>query len=119
VNKAEGDYDAVCILRRSRKRSRFDSSCFHCQQCAEKYLKGRLNQAGLQFSKTHDLAALLKQLSAVEPLWMGMELALRNLTNSAVAVRYPGVLSDSTAAAEAFKTCQRPRKLARASLGLH
>jgi HEPN domain-containing protein len=84
----------------------------------EKYLKARLNEAGLPFSKTHDLVVLLKQLRTIEPLWMGMELALRKLTNSAVAVRYPGVFSDSAAAAEAFKTCQQLRKLARASLGL-
>ncbi|MDR0598605.1 MAG: HEPN domain-containing protein, partial [Treponema sp.] len=34
--------------------------CFHCQQAAEKYLKGFLVFKGIEFPKTHDLAALLK-----------------------------------------------------------
>lgn len=33
VLKAEADYDAVLLLRRSRKPSRFDTIRFHCQQC--------------------------------------------------------------------------------------
>jgi len=70
VSKAEGDYDAAGILRRSRKRSRYDAICFHCQQCAEKYLKARLNEAGLPFGKTHDLDVLLQPLSRIEPLWI-------------------------------------------------
>jgi HEPN domain-containing protein len=50
VKKAENDYDTVLLLLRSRKRGRFDTICFHCQQCIEKYLKGRLVEAGLSFS---------------------------------------------------------------------
>ena len=42
VSKAEGDFAVVGILRRSRKPGRRDAICFHCQQCAEKYLKARL-----------------------------------------------------------------------------
>jgi HEPN domain-containing protein len=65
ASKAEGDYDAVCILRRSRKPSRFDAICFHCHQCAEKYLKARLSEAKIRFAKTHDLALLLRLTAAV------------------------------------------------------
>jgi hypothetical protein len=60
----------------------------------------------------------LKQLRLIEPLWMGLEPALKRLTDFAVTVRYPGMSTDTAAAAESFKTCQQVRKLARASLGL-
>ena len=118
VSKAEGDYDAVCILRRSRKPSRYDAICFHCQQCAEKYLKARLNEAGLAFGKTHDLDVLAQRLHSIEPLWVTMRPALKRLTDFAVAVRYPGWSTDRVAAAEAFDTCRQMRALARLSLGL-
>ena len=32
-----------------------DAVCFHCQQCAEKYLKARLQQDRIVFGKTHNL----------------------------------------------------------------
>jgi HEPN domain-containing protein len=117
VKKAESDYDAVLILRRSRKASRFDPICFHSQQCAEKYLKARLNEAGISFSKTHDLAVLLKLAAAPEPLWITMDAALKRLTDFAVAVRYPGTTAGVRAATEAYTTCKRTRELARTSLG--
>src|SRR3954470_13752145 len=50
---------SLMVLLRSRKPSRRDPLCFHCQRCAEKYLKGRLIEAGLPFTRTHDLEQLL------------------------------------------------------------
>ena len=32
--------------------------CFHCQQCAEKYLKALLISRGVDFPRTHDLVLL-------------------------------------------------------------
>jgi HEPN domain-containing protein len=118
VSKAEADFDAVVILRRSRKPNRFDVICFHCQQCAEKYFKARLNEEGIFFSKTHDLVLLVQMLQSVEPLWLALEPRLKQLTEFAVAVRYPGRSVDQTSASEAFVTCNRVRKFVRESLGL-
>jgi HEPN domain-containing protein len=118
VSKAEGDYGAVRILRRSRKRNRFDVICFLCQQCAEKYLKARLNEAGIRFAKTHDLGTLLAMLKPVEPLWLGMDVALKNLTDFAVLVRYTGRSANRSTAMAAFKTCTKLRELARQRPGL-
>src|SRR5437016_197750 len=98
VSKAEGDYGDVQILRRSRKRKRFDNICFLSQQCAEKYLKARLTEAGIRFQRTHNLVHLLSLLRRIEPLWLIMELRLRRLSDFAVAVRYPGVSPDRAAA---------------------
>ena len=46
----------------------FDSVCFHAQQCAEKYLKARLQDLGIIVPKTHDLTQLLELLLATEPM---------------------------------------------------
>jgi HEPN domain-containing protein len=67
-----------------------DGAAFHCQQAAEKVLKGFLVQAGIDFRKTHDLDLLgrtvLTRFPSLEPL----VLPLRDWTNWSVAYRYPG-----------------------------
>ena len=67
IAKAEGDFQAASALARTRKVPLPDHVCFHCQQCAEKYLKARLEEAGIHFPKTHDLEVLLGLVLAVEP----------------------------------------------------
>ena len=42
VDKAEADYAAALLFRKSRKKFSRDITCFHVQLCLEKYLKGRL-----------------------------------------------------------------------------
>ena len=42
-----------------------DTVCFHCQQAAEKYLKGFLAWRRVPFTKIHDLLELLKQIQQV------------------------------------------------------
>jgi hypothetical protein len=53
VQKAEDDWNAARQLNRVRKDPNYDGVCFHCQQSAEKYLKARLEEAGISFPKTH------------------------------------------------------------------
>jgi HEPN domain-containing protein len=60
-NKAENDLLNVHSNLRA-ERYATDTVCFHCQQAAEKYLKGLLAWHHVPFAKTHDLAALLQQL---------------------------------------------------------
>jgi HEPN domain-containing protein len=118
VSKAEGDYDVVTLLLRSRKRSRYDPICFHSQQCVEKYLKARLTEAGIAFPKTHDLPVLLSLSVAVQPLW-AIELPRMNvLTGWAILARYPGSSAIRADAIEAVGTCRRFRRLARDGLGI-
>jgi len=38
INKAEADFEGAMHLARRRKKPLPDLVCFHCQQCAEKYL---------------------------------------------------------------------------------
>jgi HEPN domain-containing protein len=118
VTKAEGDYDVILLLLKSRKKTRFDQICFHSQQCIEKYLKGRLNEANIAFPKTHDLVAVLKLSQPIEPLWGVFAMPFRSVTDWAVLPRYPGSFATAAQGKEAVKICRRFRKVARASLGL-
>ena len=54
VAKAEEDHLAALDLARRRKRPLWSGVCFHAQQCAEKYLKARMEEAGLPLQRTHE-----------------------------------------------------------------
>ena len=55
IAKAEGDWNSAQRQYRARQRPNDDAACFHAQQCAEKYLKARLEEAVIAFGRTHDL----------------------------------------------------------------
>ena len=118
VKKAEEDYLAAQALSRRRKKPLHNSVCFHCQQCAEKYLKARIEEAGLRIPRTHDLEALLNALLPIEPLWASLRRALQNLTDFAVDFRYPGMTATKQDARTAFRDCKVVRAEARLALGL-
>ncbi|MHC4155505.1 MAG: HEPN domain-containing protein [Planctomycetota bacterium] len=59
VAKAEGDFAMMERECAVGSEANYDGICFHAQQCAEKYLKARLCEGGISFSKIHDLVALL------------------------------------------------------------
>jgi HEPN domain-containing protein len=92
--------------------------CFHCQQCLEKYLKGRLVEAGLAFPKTHDLFVLINLCIGLEPAWQQFAKALDAITGYAVDFRYPGHSTTLREARSAMKHCRALRAAARRSLGL-
>jgi HEPN domain-containing protein len=84
IGKAEGDFATAGREVRARKAPNYDAACFHAQQCIEKYLKARLQEAGLPFGRMHDLPALLNLLLPVEPSWEFLRPHLRALTPFAV-----------------------------------
>lgn len=88
--KAEGDFTTAGREIGAVESPNYDAACFHAQQCAEKYLKARLVEAGIEFSKPHDLGALLDLLVPVEMIWESLRFELDSLTDRAVEVRYPG-----------------------------
>ncbi len=118
VSKAEGDFAIVERESRARKNPSYDGICFHAQQCAEKYLKARLCEAGIHVEKVHDLPALLEKLLPVEPLWETYRSDLAYLSDFAVHFRYPGESADHSTALCARSLCRSFRKGARQSLGL-
>jgi HEPN domain-containing protein len=119
VAKAEGDWNAARQLNRVRKDPNYDGVCFHCQQSAEKYLKARLEEAGLLFARTHDLLVLHQLVLQVEPAWQGLQSNLIFLNPYAVGYRYPGLTATKADAKAALKDCQELRRVIRTALGLH
>ena len=118
VRKAEGDFAILERESRARKNPSYDGACFHAQQCAEKYLKARLCEAGAHFGKVHDLPALLDQVLTLEPLWEAHRANLAYLSDFAVHFRYPGESADRATALRARALCRSFRKAARQSLRL-
>ena len=118
VSKAEGDFAILERECRARKTPSYDGACFHAQQCAEKYLKARLCEAGVSFGKTHDLVALLEKALSVEPAWETYREDLAYLSDFAVTFRYPGESADRQSALDARRRCRLFRRAARAALGL-
>lgn len=119
VRCAEEDFNvATSQWRRRVKHPTHSAICFHCQQCAEKYLKARLTEAGLAVPRVHDLMLLLQRLLPVEPLWAAYASSLRGLNDYAVKFRYPGHAATRADARAALKACRSIRAEVRASLGL-
>ena len=90
ISKAEGDYFSALREYRARKHVNHDSTCFHAQQCVEKYLKAALVNLGIPFAKTHDLLPLLDACSARHALWATWHDDVEWLSQYAVLFRYPG-----------------------------
>ena len=66
-----------------------DIVCFHCQQSAEKYLKGLLTLLGVSFPKTHDLRILL-ELARKHATLQTPAAKVLPLNRYAIEGRYPG-----------------------------
>src|SRR5262249_44366975 len=115
VKKAEEDY----ALAKQGSRSKVpvhNGVCFHCQQCAEKYLKGLLEQLGLPVAKTHDLDDLLNDVKSHHPGLLSLRRGLLFLTDFAVGTRYPGRNASKRQAVAALRWAGRIRKSARTLL---
>ena len=118
VEKAEEDYAAALYLSRKRKPPVPGIVCFHCQQCAEKYLKALLVETGIRFPKTHDLLALLKLFATVAPFLVSFREKLEPLNDYAVEFRYPSESATKEDAKLALTNCRAVRKEIRKVLGL-
>jgi HEPN domain-containing protein len=118
INKVESDWVSAQREARARKHPNYDLACFATQQCAEKYLKARLVEAGISFRKIHDLVDLLNLVLLVEPTWSLLQPDLSFLTAFAVAYCYPGADATKTVARDAIKSCRRVRKVIRTAFGL-
>ena len=84
----------IVRAKRSLDVSDTEDALFHCEQAAEKALKGHLLSLGWKLAKTHDVGALLKELNlrGVNATWFAPVAAL--LANEYMALRYPGFDTD-------------------------
>ncbi len=99
-----------------------DTVCFHCQQAAEKYLKGFLAWHKVAFAKTHDLLELLRQVKEVTVTDAEMlSTCLLLLDPYSVGVRYPLEYErepDEHEVEEAVEAAYTVREWVRLQLGL-
>jgi HEPN domain-containing protein len=118
IEKAKGDWHDALSRYRARKHPNYDSVCFHTQQCVEKYLKARLEEAGIEFAKTHDLPLLPTLALQIEPSWTVLQPEVAVLSPYAVDFRYPGKWATKADANQAVKYCREIRRVIRTAFGL-
>lgn len=116
VEKAEEDFRVAVWIQREPVGSP-NAVCFHCQQCAEKYLKALLTENGVPFGKTHDLDVLLdlgaRPITSLE----AFRHDLKFLSPFSVEARYPGISADPPDALEALRIATRFREQVLTVLG--
>ena len=118
IEKAEGDWTSAQREYRARQRPNYDAASFYAQPCTEKYLRARLEEAGIAFSRTHNLTSLLTLALAVEPTWAVLQPHRTALNIYAVAFRYPGGSATKSNAANALKASREVRRIVRQSFDL-
>jgi HEPN domain-containing protein len=107
---------AKSALKRSKPLT--SSSCFHSQQCAEKYFKAMLISKNVEFPKTHDLL-ILNTLCVQAGIFTGFTKDdLGRLSGYAVHTRYPGNQPAPEEAREALQIAMTVRRFGRTFLGL-
>lgn len=66
-----------------------DTVCFHCQQCAEKYLKAYLVYRKIEFPNIHNLLRLMELCKESDETFETLRNYLLILNDYAVEIRYP------------------------------
>ena len=117
VARAEEDYGLARIAVRHKPPFCY-GTCFHAQQCAEKYLKAILVSRHHAFPKTHDLRLLENLCTSAGILVPVDNTLLDTLSSYAVRIRYPGDDPTLDEAKEAQKIAKAVRRFARKLLGL-
>ena len=79
-----------------------DTATNHCQQAAEKAMKGWLAANNIAFEKTHDVRRPIGQAKSNWPEFMRLADAAESLTPYATAYRYPGIGNELVPEREEF-----------------
>lgn len=117
VGKAENDLrTAECVLALCDD-CPMDTVCFHCQQCAEKYLKALLIATGVDFPRTRGLVLLRNMGARNTPLTLQPE-DVQPLNRYSIEARYPGDWDpiDRAETTEAVTMARHVRETVRALL---
>ena len=118
LERAEEDYRQAQVALRQRRYPAYHSTCFHSQQCAEKYIKAFLVRHNIKFRKVHDLTELQRQCFEIDQAFELISKPLDVLYPYAVDVRYPGLKVTELDARQAVAAMKEIRKFVRARLGL-
>lgn len=114
--KGDQDLDAANLLMYAGEAPLPDYVCFHCQQCAEKYLKAYLQEHEVEFERKHDLMPLLISCRSLDDEFQQIKKDLSQLDRYAVVVRYPGIIITADTAKAALKAADHVRKFVRKKL---
>ncbi|MDD2923087.1 MAG: HEPN domain-containing protein [Anaerolineales bacterium] len=117
VFKAEQDFHSADSLLHAVDVPLAETASFHCQQCAEKYLKAFLQEHAIRFERKHDLLPLVALCAQVDDGFVELETDLTSLERYAVAIRYPGASASVKMAESAFDAAERVRSFVRGKLG--
>lgn len=93
IGKAEEDLRAAAVLAASEP-PLLDAAGYHCQQAAEKLMKGLLVAAAIPVPKTHDLDRLASLAAGAHPGLVPLMEVLVPLTTWGSATRYPDMDAD-------------------------
>lgn len=118
ISKAEGDFVTAGRELRARKSPNYDAVCFHCQQCAEKYLKAILQENELRIPKIHFLLELLAMILKIDGSYEFLKADLEVLEDYSVRFRYPGNFAEKDQAQAAYAAVGVVRTFVRQKLGL-
>lgn len=118
VSKAEGDFVTAGRELRARKLPNYDAVCFHCQQCAEKYLKAVLQENDKRIPKIHFLLELLGMILIFDGSYEFLKADLEVLEDYAVRFRYPGELAEKDQAQAAYAAADTVRTFVKQKLGV-
>jgi HEPN domain-containing protein len=88
---ADNDFEAATILSEQLK-PRYEIICYHCQQCAEKMLKGYIAYNNGRLQKTHDLVVLCETSAKYDVEFETILEICSDLTIYASEVRYPNLM---------------------------
>ena len=116
ISKAEGDYRTADALLYEIEVPEIDTACFHCQQCAEKYIKAFLTEHDIDFPRSHGLVSLMELCFIVDASFKKIHENLRKLENYGVVIRYPGLTVPLEMAHEAFQDATTVRGFVRKKL---
>lgn len=86
---AEMDYVTANHLDKTLYPKPMEIICYHCQQCAEKYLKALTEYLGKEIEKTHDLGNLATMISETLEVPQNVLVSCAKLTQYGVKIRYP------------------------------
>jgi HEPN domain-containing protein len=118
TTKADNDFYSADLLLHSGEVPFTDTACFHCQQCAEKYLKAFLTEHLVRFERTHVLTDLVALCLPIDDDFINISNDLNSLEGYAVAIRYPGAIVSVELAEEAFMMASQIRNFMRRKLNL-
>ena len=86
---ADMDFMTARHLNENMRPKPLEIICYHCQQAAEKLLKGLLLAFDVKLQKTHDLGLLIEQLQAFLEIEEKYLEICDDLTPYGVKIRYP------------------------------